>query len=297
MLTAGTSEAYAHLFRILADPGDRVLVPQPSYPLFEHLAALGDVRTAAYPLRLTSGRWRIDLDALRDAATPDVRAVVVVNPNNPTGSGVDAEERRVLHALARERDLALLADEVFAEYAHEPGSILPRIAGAGQALTFTLGGLSKLSGLPHLKLAWILVHGPDSEVREALARLDVVTDAYLTVSTPVQEALPELIALGDGIRSAIHARVRENRVVVRDLLSNARGLDVLPSDAGWCAVLADARGRDDEAWALELLERDGVLVHPGHFYDFAEEGRLVVSLLVPQDVLREGVLRIARRAV
>jgi alanine-synthesizing transaminase len=296
VLTASTSEAYAFLFRLLADPGDAILVPRPSYPLFGYLAGLSDVRTVEYPLHCGDGGWRIDLDALRAAAGPDARAVIVVNPNNPTGSCVDAGERRAILDLARTRGLAVIADEVFAAYPFADAAAPARLSGATEALTFGLGGLSKDAGLPQLKLSWILATGPEDRVCEALARLDVIADTYLSVGTPVQLALPALLARSGAVRDAIRARVRSNRRVAAALAAG-QGLRLLPADAGWVAVLASEAPRDDEAWALELLERDGVLVHPGHFYDFDEEGRLVVSLLVPPATLETGIRCIAARAV
>jgi len=296
VLTAGTSEAYAFLFRLLADPGDVILVPRPSYPLFDYLAELNDVTPVSYPLHCTETGWRIDLEALHAASGPRARALIVVHPNNPTGSFVSMEERRSLLAFCRDRGLALIADEVFADYPFEESATPLRFAGAGEALTFALGGLSKSAGLPHLKLSWIAVGGPDVLAREALARLDVIADTYLTVSAPVQRAVPALLGLSDGIRASILSRVRENRNVLRALTAGGSAVRCLDADGGWYAVLSgDDRMTDDETWALDLLEREGVFVHPGHFYDFAEEGRLVISLLPPTGVFREGIRRVLQR--
>ena len=295
VLTSGTSEAYAFLFRLLCDPGEAILVPRPSYPLFGYLAGLSDVRAVSYPLCEGASGWQVDLDALR--STPDARASVVVNPNNPTGSFVAMSERQAFLDLGRERGGAVIADEVFAEYPFDDAVPVPRFAGAKETLTFALGGLSKYAGLPQLKLAWILVSGPDPAVRGALDRLDVIADAFLTVGTPVQDALPDLLRHADGVQAAIRARVRENRRRVLDATRDSRRVRCLPAAGGWYAVLADESGRDDEAWAVDLLERDGVLVHPGHFYEFAEEGRLVLSLLVPPGVLDAGLRCILLPAV
>jgi aspartate/methionine/tyrosine aminotransferase len=279
LLTASTSEAYAYLFRLLADPGDAILVPRPSYPLFGYLAGLNDLEPIPYPLRYGNGGWRIDLEALRGAVTGAVRAVVVVHPNNPTGSFVREEEQAALRELCRYRGLALIADEVFADYAYGPGPVPPRFGGREGPLTFALGGLSKYAGLPQMKLAWIVAGGPDAQVREAMARLDVISDTYLSVATPVQRALPSLLDLSDGIRASIRERVSGNRRTVDRLALASRSVRVLAADGGWYAVLSGPEGRDDEAWSLDLLEREGVLVHPGHFYDFEADGHLVVSLL------------------
>jgi hypothetical protein len=293
VLTASTSEAYAFLFRLLADPGDAVLVPRPSYPLFDYLAGLSDVRTVGYPLRCGADGWRIDRDALRESGrTAGVRAAVAVSPNNPTGSCVDAAERQALLDLACERGLALVADEVFAGYRFEETGTTSRLSGAGEALTFGLGGLSKSAGLPQLKLSWILVSGPGDLVAAALARLDVIADTYLSVGTPVQQALPALLSRCGPIRAAILGRIRENRRAIKAALTPGCGLRLLPADGGWVAAIASDRPREDEGWVLDLLERDGVLVHPGHFYDFDEEGRLVVSLLLSPEILAEGLRRI-----
>jgi alanine-synthesizing transaminase len=289
MLTASTSEAYAFLLRLLADPGDAILVPRPSYPLFDYLAGLNDVKSLAYPLQYGDGRWRIDLDALRDAVTDSVRAVVVVHPNNPTGSYVLAEEQEALRAICREHGLALIADEVFAEYPFREGTVAPRFGGGGEVLAFSLGGLSKYAGLPQMKLSWIAAGGPEKRVRDAMDRLDVIADTYLSVATPVQRALPALLDLSDGIRASIRERVIGNRRTADRLARASRNVRVLAADGGWYAVLSGPDGRDDEAWALDLLEREGVLVHPGHFYDFEEDGHLVVSLLPEPRLFEDAV--------
>lgn len=292
LLTAGTSEAYAHLFRLLLGPGDAVLVPSPSYPLLDVLARLQDVRLVPYPLHY-DGRWWMDMDGLREACQAPCRAIVVISPNNPTGSVLKDAERVALVAFARERGLALIADEVFADYRlggvpHDGGSLADETG----ALTFTLNGVSKLLGLPQMKLAWTVVSGPPALRDEALRRLEVIADAYLSVGTPVQLALEAWLARGAVARDEIRARVRVNLAAAREVLKEA---EVLHLEGGWTAVLRVPRTGTDDALALRLLEEDGVLVDPGVLYGFPPEGFLVISLLPPTETLREGLRRLEAR--
>jgi len=297
LLTASTSEAYTFLFRLLADPGDRLLVPQPSYPLFGFLADLNDVHLDAYRL-VYRGRWHIDLESVRAMIQPTTRALIVVNPNNPTGSFVKRHEWEQLLECCAPHHLAVIGDEVFLDYAYaeDPervGTLLRQ--SRGEVLTFVLSGISKLLGLPHMKLAWIAVVGPQTLVREALARLEIIGDTYLSVSTPVQRALPEWLALRESIGRQIRERVRANRRYLEECVARAHGCRCLEAEGGWYAILQLLDARDDEAFALELVEREGVLVHPGYFFEFEEEGYLVLSLLPPPEVFQEGVQRILRR--
>jgi aspartate/methionine/tyrosine aminotransferase len=295
-LTASTSEAYAFLFRLLADPGDEVLVPRPSYPLLEFLAGLNDVRLVPYPLVYGDRGWRIGLKNLRDAVGPRTRAVVAVSPNNPTGSFLRRNERDALVELCAAHGLALVADEVFADYAFEPeGDPPPTLAGTDGALTFVLSGISKVLALPQLKLAWIAASGPDDLLRDALGRLEVIADTYLSVATPIQRALPALLARRAEIQGRILARLQANRRTLEDL-SPGGPVEVLPVEGGWYAVLRLRGLRDEEAWAVTLLERDGVHVHPGYLFDFAEPGHIVMSLLPGEEVFAEGISRLLARA-
>ena len=289
LLTASTSEAYALLFKLLCDPGDEVLVPAPSYPLLDLLADLEAVRLVRYPLRF-DGAWHLDLGALAEAVGPRTRAVVVVSPSNPTGAVLAAEELAGLDALCADRGLALLGDEVFADTALVPA---PSVLGARRCLAFHLAGLSKTCGLPQLKAGWIAAAGPDELVGPALERLEVVADAYLSVSGPAQLALPRLLAGREGFLGPLRVRLAENRAA---LAASARGapFDALPSGGGWTAVLRTGETVDEEALCLALLD-DGVAVQPGFFYDFERRGNLVLSLLPEPAVFREGVARIARR--
>lgn len=295
-LTASTSEGYAFLFRLLADPGDDILVPRPSYPLLDFLAGLNDVHLVPYPL-VYNGAWRMDLDALRPAAGPRARAVVAVQPNNPTGSFVRARERDALGGLCGERGLALIVDEVFGDYAFGGAEAdAPTLAGTPGALTFVLSGLSKVCALPQMKLAWIAASGPEDLVRQAMARLEVIGDTYLSVGTPIQRALPLLLAHRAGIQERIRARLEANRKTLEGRAAPGGAVEVLQAEGGWYAVLRVRGVTDDEAWALRLLEEQGVHVHPGYLFDFPEPGFVVVSLLPGEDVFAEGVGRLLARA-
>ncbi len=279
LLTTSTSEAYAHLFRVLADPGDEFLVPQPSYPLFQPLADLECVRLVPYPLRLERGEWRPELGALAQLAGLRTRGVLVVHPNNPTGSLFTPEEAERLETLCAERNLALVADEVFTDFVY----VADRHASfalSRRALTFVLGGLSKTCGQPAVKLAWTLVAGPPALVSKALSRLEWVGDLFLSPSDAAQAAAPALLAGRRGFLDAARTRVRANEEALRCCLDEVRAFTLLPVHGGWSAVLRLEAGADEEEWVRRLLER-GVLVHPGHFYDFPEGAHVVVSLLLP----------------
>jgi alanine-synthesizing transaminase len=301
-LTASTSEAYGLLFKLLCEPGDEVLVPRPSYPLFEHLAALEAVRLVPYPLEY-HGVWTIDLAALEQARTPRTRAVVVVTPNNPTGSMLKQREAVRIDAFCARNGMAVIADEVFADYALEPEThAVPSVlcsAGAAhelQALTFALGGLSKSVGLPQLKLGWATVGGPATAVEAALERFEVMCDTYLSVSTPVQVALPRLLKEGSAVREAIRERLAVNLAVLRRLTAAHPESTLLRVEGGWSAVVRVPSVVPEEALVLDLIEREGVLVHPGYFFDFPHEAYLVISLLTPPPILEEGVARTLRAA-
>ncbi|HTQ47612.1 MAG TPA: pyridoxal phosphate-dependent aminotransferase [Polyangiaceae bacterium] len=290
LLTASTSEAYGFLFKLLCDPGDEVLVPVPSYPLFEHLARLEAVRAVPYRLAY-DGRWHVDVDSLRSAVGPRTRAVVTVSPNNPTGSYLKHAELAALASLG----LPIVSDEVFASYPlrDDPTRATTALEAQG-TLVFSLGGLSKLAALPQMKLAWIVVGGDAPDVTDALARLEVLADAYLSVGTPVQHALPHLLASRVPAESAIQARTRTNLELLRSRVSGTAGT-LLDVEGGWYATLRVPATRSEEAWALELLEEDGVHVHPGHFFDFEHEAYLVLSLLTPEAIFAEGVGRVVTR--
>jgi alanine-synthesizing transaminase len=295
VLTASTSEAYSLLFKLLADAGDEMLVPRPSYPLFDHLTRLDLVAAVPYDLDY-HGRWQIDFSSLERALTIRTRAILVVSPNNPTGSFVTGTEFARLQGICADRGIAIIADEVFADYELEPGST----RGAGRpgesrdALAFALGGMSKSIGLPQVKLGWVAAAGPDDAVAAALKRLEVIADAYLSVSTPVQAAAAELFERGAPIRSRILDRVRGNYAALRSAVDEVAACRVLHGDAGWYAVLQAPTLEPEEDLALRLLAHEGVLVHPGYFFDFPRETFLVVSLLPPPDRFALGIARILR---
>jgi len=294
-LTASTSESYGWLFKLLADAGDEVLVPRPSYPLFEFLAQMELVRVVQYPLVYSNG-WSIDLDALAQAVNERTRAVVLVNPNNPTGSFVKRHELERLVELCAERGLALISDEVFADYRFIPDpERIPSLAGIDQALTFCLSGLSKIAGLPQMKLGWIVIGGPAALRSDAVERLELIADTYLSVGTPVQHALPKLLEAGESVRQQITVRVTENLAALRDRADDACVAQVLQVEGGWYATLRVPQTKTEEQWCLDLLQQDNVLVQPGFFYDFESEAYLVLSLLTPGDTFREGIKRLWRR--
>jgi len=295
LLTASTSESYAWLFKLVAYAGDEVLVPRPSYPLFEFLAQMESVRVAQYPLVYHDG-WSIDLDAVARAITARTRAIVLVNPNNPTGSFVKRHELEKLAALGAERSLALISDEVFADYAFgEVATRVPSLAGVDAALTFSLSGLSKVAGLPQMKLGWMVVSGPPAVRAQAIERLELIADTYLSVGTPVQHALPKLLAAGVKVQREIATRLRGNLEWLRTALGRDSPGQLLNVEGGWYATLRVPRTMSEEEWCLTLLEQDSVLVQPGFFYDFESEAFLVLSLLTPPETFRHGVERIAAR--
>lgn len=301
LLTASTSEAYGFLFKLLCEPGDEVLVPRPSYPLFEHLARLDAVRAVSYRLGPAPG-FALDPDRIEVEIGPRTRAVVVVSPNNPTGQFATRAALDELSALCRDRGLALISDEVFAEYPAEgaPVSAVPSALGAGGdeggALRFVLGGLSKACGLPQAKLGWMVLAGPPAARAEAAARLEVLADAYLSVSGPIMAAAPLLFEIGAEIRTAIRARVAEGRRRAAAVVPGDGAARLLPVAAGWTQVVALDRDIDEEALALELCRDAGILVHPGYFFDFDRGAHAVVSLLGPPDELERGLRVLAERA-
>jgi aspartate/methionine/tyrosine aminotransferase len=294
LLTASSSESYALLFKLLGNPGQTVLVPEPSYPLFDYLAQLEGLVPRPYRLAF-DGRWHIDFQSLDFT---DAAAVVVVSPNNPTGSYLGAEDCDRLSTLAAEHGLAIIADEVFADFPITPATdAVVALAGRpGPALTFSLGGLSKASGLPQMKLGWIAASGQRKRVGPALANLELVADTYLSVGTPVQLALPRLLELGAGIRQAIHERVLSNRRSLASRIDAHSPCTLLPAEAGWSAILRVPEIMSDEDWALRLLCDHGVLVQPGYFFDMQLGATLILSLLTPPETFDHGVAHILAAA-
>jgi len=300
ILTAGTSEGYAHLFRVLADPGDFVHLPAPGYGLFEHLAALEGVEAARYPLRAprAGARWRLDLEVLARTLGPKSRAVLLIHPHNPTGSFVDPEDLAALRALARERGLAIVSDEVFADAPGAPTSVL---AGAAEGpLHLVLSGASKPLALPQMKLGWIAAAGPAAARDEALERLEFAADAFLSVSPLLAHMLPALFAARGEIRAELAARVDGNRARLEAALRGVAGAELLPAEAGWAAILRIHGGADEEALALGLLEHEGVLVQPGFLFDlepppgYTSGCHLVLGLLLEPEPFARGAGLLAR---
>ena len=288
VLTTSTSEGYSYLFRLLCNPGDEVLVPKPSYPLFEFLADLQDVKLIPYPLIYDHG-WLMDIASLRKVASERTRAVVVVHPNNPTGSYASALEREELNRFCSEHEAALIVDEVFLDYPLEGkhGSFVTN----ADALTFALSGISKISGLPQMKMAWIAASGPQRERDAALERLEVIADTYLSMNAPVQLAAPVLLAARKTIQPQLQKRVRTNLAELDRQLASQKTCARLKVEGGWYAVLRVPVTRSDEELAIALLRECSVLVHPGHFYDFANDGYLVLSLIAPEEEFRLGIER------
>jgi len=292
LLTASSSESYAYLFKILCDPGDSVLVPVPSYPLFDHLAGLEAVRLVPYRLEYHDA-WRLDADDLVGRLDDRVRAILVVSPNNPTGSVLRRGDRDRLAAICAERQLALIGDEVFADFPIDaPSDWAVSVIDQPKALSVSLGGLSKSAGLPHLKLGWMALGGPDDLVEAALDRLELVADTYLSVGSPVQRATPRLLQLGSLVRDQIAARLSQNERTLRQAAAGYPACRVLPVEGGWSAVVRVPATRTDEEWALTLVERARVIVFPGFFFDFERDGHLVVSLLVTPVDFERGITRL-----
>ena len=289
ILTTSTSEAYSYIFRLLCNSEDEILVPTPSYPLFEFLADLHDVHVTPYPLLYDHG-WQIDFPSLYKSVTHRTRAVVVVHPNNPTGSFVRGQEVASLNGFCKEYGLAIIADEVFLDYALD-GAKRASFTRNTEALTFTLSGLSKISGLPQMKLSWLVAGGPPSEVDDAVARLDVIADTYLSISTPVQLATRELLDQRKTIQPLLLDRLRENLQELDRGLSRQKSCQRLEVEGGWYAILRVPVTQSDEERAVDLVHEANVIVHPGHFFDFASDGYLVLSLITRPEVFREGVQR------
>jgi alanine-synthesizing transaminase len=290
ILTTSTSEAYSFTFRLLCNPGDEVLIPEPSYPLFSFLADIHGVKLVSYPLLYDHG-WQIDFHSLQQAITPRTRGITVVNPNNPTGHFCKAEEIRKLNGICSSRQIAMIADEVFLDFhlgAGPPSSFSANVA----SLTFTMSGLSKIAGLPQMKAAWLVTTGPEELKVQALSRLEVIADTFLSMNTPVQLAIPRFLELRHGFQNQLMARVRRNLAKLDARLAAQSSCSRLEVEGGWYAVLRVPVTRPDEDLAIELLNTQGVYVHPGHFYDFPTDGYLIASLITPVEQFDEGVKRL-----
>lgn len=289
-MTTSTSEAYSYVFRTLCNPDDEILIPAPSYPLFEFLADIQDVRLARYPLVYDYG-WQIDFHALEQAITQRTRGVIVVHPNNPTGHFTKPEEMRKLNEICATREIAIIADEVFLDFALKEKQIATFGANF-EALTFTMSGLSKLCGLPQMKAAWLVVSGPEAWKKEALARLEVIADTYLSMSAPIQLAIPAFLEQRHAFQKQVIARVRENLSELDGQLAAQKPCSRLKTEGGWNAVIRVPPTRSGEELALELLATRGVYVHPGHFYDFPSERIVVISLITPENEFSSGLTQL-----
>jgi len=291
ILTASTSEAYSFLMRLLVNPGEKVLIPKPSYPLFQFLLEINDVNFDYYPL-VYDGQWRLDRQALERCVDAKTRAIILVNPNNPTGSYISHDDLDFLNEFCHKHHMAIISDEVFFDYALTNGDFVS-LAGNKRALTFTLGGLSKTLGLPQMKCAWILASGPQAILKESLSRLEIIADTYLSVNTPVQNALGEWLGHVPALQAQIMARVKENWQWLSAHLNDHTQL--LSLDGGWYATLRIPAIKSEEEWALEFLREDHVSVYPGYFFDFDREAYIVLSLLAPVNIFQEAAGRIMRR--
>jgi alanine-synthesizing transaminase len=290
LLTTSTSEAYSFVFRILCNPGDEVLIPTPSYPLFDLLADIQDVRLMRYPLIYDHG-WQIDFHALEAALTTRTRAIIVVHPNNPTGHFTKPDERSRLNRICAGRQIAIIADEVFLDFALSTKHHLSWAANS-DALTFTMSGLSKMCGLPQMKVAWLAVSGPRDLKTQALDRLEVIADTYLSMNAPIQHAIPQFLEQRREFQRQLMSRVRGSLGELDRQLAAQKACSRLEIEGGWYAVLRVPATRTDEEVALDLIEKKGVYVHPGHFYDFPTDGYLIVSLISPEQEFAEGIKRL-----
>lgn len=290
ILTTSTSEAYSFVFRLLCNPGDELLIPAPSYPLLDFLADIQDVRLVRYPLLYDHG-WQMDLHGLRQAVTERTRGVIVVNPNNPTGHFVKERELAQLNELCAAREMAIIADEVFLDFAFDDTKV-NSLAGNSGALTFTMSGLSKIAGLPQMKMSWLIASGPEELKQSALQRLEIIADTYLSPNAPVQLALPAYLQLQPGFQKQVIARVRRNLAELDQQLLSQNTCTRLEAEGGWYAVLRVPAVQGDEELAIALLESKDVYVHPGHFFDFGGEGFLVLSLITREEEFAEGVRRL-----
>ncbi len=296
ILTSSTSEAYAFLFRLLLNVDDAVLIGQPSYPLFQCLLELNDARADFYPLLYNKSRWYIDMAALENCIGPKTKSIILVNPNNPTGSYLNLEELHILNQLCRKHHLSLICDEVFADFAFlsNPSRVCSLVSN-NDVLTFSLGGISKSLALPQMKLGWIILSGPDEQVKNAFGRLEIIADAYLSVNTPSQNALSEWFGFQNKIQGAIRQRTKNNLTYLKETALTNTEIEYFEIEGGWYGILRLPATYSEGDWVIQLLEKDYVFVHPGYFFDFKEEPYIVVSLLPEEKIFQEGIIRILNR--
>jgi alanine-synthesizing transaminase len=296
-LTSSSSEAYHFLFSLLLNPGDHLLLPAPGYPLIDPLGRLNDIAVDSFDLEYAGMHWKIDFDSLARGVHERTGAILLVHPNNPTGSYVDREDQRRLNALAKREHLPIISDEVFFDYLYSNSSATPKSFSARrETLTFTLNGLSKMLSLPQMKLSWIVVTGPKREVKEAIRRLEIIADTYLSVNTPVQNGLGLFLEGRRAIQSQVMKRVLQNRFFLSESFKEKLPAgEIFNSEGGWYATIRLPRIMTDEKWAMTFLKKEGVLVYPGHFFDFPMESSLIVSLLPPEPLFKEGIEKIVNR--
>jgi len=293
-LTASTSEAYSYLFRLLVDPGGKVLFPRPSYPLFAFLGDLNDIHLDYYPIDYEK-KWGIDINEMRHNISDDTKAIVLVNPNNPTGSFICSDELESINAICRSNNSALICDEVFSDFAFDQNCNHVSLVGNEQVLTFTLGGISKALGLPQMKLSWIIVNGPKKLIEAANERLEVIADTYLSVNTPTQNALAKWLPHRNAIQKEMNERIIQNYKYLKERLELVNNCELLDSEGGWYAVIKIPDSLTEEQWVLMFLNQDYVVVHPGYFFDFTAETFIVISLLPIETIFRDGIRRILNR--
>jgi len=290
ILTASTSEAYSFLFKLLADPGDRVLAPKPSYPLFDYLGRLDGIELGSYQLHY-DGRWWLDVESLEAAITPRSKAILAVSPNNPTGSCPRPEEWATVTQMCEQRALALIVDEVFSDFRFGGNDAV----NSDNMLVFRLNGLSKILGLPQMKLAWIVVEGDPEQRAAAIEALEIIADTYLSVATPVQLAAAGWLDRRERVQGPIRERLRENLATL-EKVTQSSAVELLTPEGGWSAVIRLPRTRTEEEWVLDLLASDNTLVQPGYFFDFEAEAYIVVSLLTPPEEMSKGIGRVVAAA-
>src|SRR6185437_12367120 len=293
LLTTSTSEAYSFVFRLLCNPGDELLIPAPSYPLFDFLADIQDVKLIRYPLFYDHG-WGIDFHALQQAVTLRTRGVIVVHPNNPTGHYTNSLAMKRLNEICSAKNLAIIADEVFLDFSLTQATH-PSFAANREALTFTMSGLSKIAGLPQMKAAWLITSGPEPSKSQACERLEVIADAYLSMNAPIQLAVPSFLQQRVGFQQQLIARVRGNLHELDCQIAAQNSCSRLELEGGWYVVLRVPATRPDEDLVVDLLESNGIYVHPGHFYDFPGDGYLIASLITPEPDFAEGIKRLLAR--
>ena len=293
-LTSSTSEAYSFIFRLLTDPFDEVLIPRPSYPLFSFIAEMETVNIKYYNLIYSDNKtWEIDFESINSQLTEKTKAIILVNPNNPTGNFVKLKEINLLLKICKANNIALICDEVFMDYILETErNSTFSLAGINYVLTFTLSGLSKICGLPQMKLSWIVVSGPDKECEEAKAKMEIITDTYLSVGTPIQLAASDLLIGKEFIQKQIKKRVLRNYDYLKTESERKDYFELLRTEGGWYSVLKIPNNINEDTLAFELLDKKNVYIHPGYFFDFNEEGYIVVSLLTPEEKFNKGIKRI-----